>query len=148
MEAAENLQIFCGFTDNASVRCGQFVEPVTVGSEPTVDVGAWYCGASSAKPMQAPLSWPVHGTPSISGTSGLAAVVVKGAGELGTTNGTHAPVNWSASSPPEQSARCELDAAEGTANAAIAGVAATPSAKPPARSKRRTEKSKFGMRGL
>ena len=40
--------------------------------------------------MHAPLSWPVHGTPSISGMSGLAAFVVNplSSGELGTMNGT------------------------------------------------------------
>ena len=59
---------------------------------PTVESGATYWGASSASPMQAPESAPVHGTPSISGTSGLAAFVVNGDGELGTANGTHSPV--------------------------------------------------------
>ena len=47
---------------------------------------------SSSSPMQAPLSWPVHGTPSISGISGLAAVVVKPPGEFGTMNGTQVVV--------------------------------------------------------
>jgi hypothetical protein len=37
--------------------------------------------------MHAPESRPVHGTPSISGMSGLAAVVVKPDGEFGTRNG-------------------------------------------------------------
>ena len=41
----------------------------------------------SARPMHAPdLRLPVHGTPSISGMSGLAAVVVNPWGELGTRN--------------------------------------------------------------
>jgi hypothetical protein len=45
---------------------------------------------SSDNPIHAPLSWPVHGTPSISGMSGLAAFVVNplSSGELGTMNGT------------------------------------------------------------
>src|SRR6476620_8037216 len=56
---------------------------------------------SSANPMQAPLSWPVHGTPSISGMSGLAAFVVKppSSGELGTSMGTQDVVYTSSSSP-------------------------------------------------
>src|ERR1700712_4485367 len=119
-----------------------------VGSDSTVDVGGTYCGASSARPMQAPESRPVHGTPSISGMSGLAAEVVNGDGELGTTKGTQAPVNWSASSPEAQSAKWEPEAAGGTVTAATTGAAATASANPPARRRRRAENSKCGMRGL
>jgi hypothetical protein len=40
--------------------------------------------AFSARPMHAPESAPVQGTPSISGMSGLAAVVVNPCGEFGT----------------------------------------------------------------
>ena len=43
----------------------------------------------------------MHGMPSISGTSGFAAVVVNGEPELGTMKGTQVVVNWSSSSPVE-----------------------------------------------
>ena len=43
---------------------------------------------SSARPMHAPESPPVQGTPLISGMSGLAAVVVNPCGEFGTRSDT------------------------------------------------------------
>jgi len=47
----------------------------------------------SASPMHAPeLRPPVHGTPSISGMSGLAAVEVKPSGEFGTKKGVQEAV--------------------------------------------------------
>ena len=68
------------------------------------------CGPASAsfsaRPMHAPeLRPPVHGTPSISGMSGLAAVVVNPWGELGTRNGVQEVVNTSSSSPESHAAR-------------------------------------------
>jgi hypothetical protein len=54
------------------------------------------CGPSasafSARPMHAPESPPVQGTPLISGMSGLAAVVVNPCGEFGTMTGVHTVV--------------------------------------------------------
>jgi len=55
------------------------------------------CGPASASfsasPMQAPeLRPPVHGTPSISGMSGLAAVEVNPSGEFGTKKGVQEAV--------------------------------------------------------
>ena len=55
--------------------------------------------------MHAPeLRAPVHGTPSISGMSGLAAVVVNPCGELGTKNGVQEVVKTSSSSPESHAA--------------------------------------------
>jgi hypothetical protein len=60
--------------------------------------------AFSARPMHAPESCPVHGTPSISGMSGLAAVVVNPCGEFGTMNGVQEVVKTSSSSPVSHAA--------------------------------------------
>ena len=60
--------------------------------------------SSSERPMQAPESRPVQGTPSISGMSGLAAVVVKPCGEFGTMNGVQEVVKTSSSSPVSHAA--------------------------------------------
>jgi hypothetical protein len=50
--------------------------------------------------MHAPeLRPPVHGTPSISGMSGLAAVEVNPSGEFGTKKGVQEAVKTSSSSP-------------------------------------------------
>src|ERR1700712_3639395 len=117
-----------------------------VGSDSTVDVGGTYCGASSARPMQAPESRPVHGTPSISGMSGFAAEVVNGDGELGTSEGTHSPVNSSASSPVAHDATTDPETAGATANAVTAGAAIAASANAEARTVRRTENSVGFMR--
>ena len=72
------------------------------GLELMVDRGTG-CGPSSsafsARPMHAPESPPVQGTPLISGMSGLAAVVVNPCGEFGTMNGVHTVVKTSSSSP-------------------------------------------------
>ena len=54
--------------------------------------------------MHAPESCPVHGTPSISGMSGLAAVVVNPCGEFGTMNGVQEVVKTSSSSPVSHAA--------------------------------------------
>jgi hypothetical protein len=65
------------------------------GLELMVDLGTG-CGPSasafSARPMHAPESRPVQGTPLISGMSGLAAVVVNPCGEFGTMTGVHTVV--------------------------------------------------------
>jgi len=101
------------------------------------------CGPASAsfsaRPMHAPeLRPPVHGTPSISGMSGLAAVVVNPSGELGTRNGVQEVVNTSSSSPESHAAR-GFDSVEcvGCATIAAAGAMAIARANPPARIRRR-----------
>ena len=65
----------------------------------------------------------MHGMPSISGTSGLAAVVLNGEPELGTMKGTQVVVNWSSSSPDEHPWACGSPG-PGMENAAIAGAVA------------------------
>ena len=72
---------------------------------------------------------PMQGMPSISGTSGLAAVVVNGEPALGTMKGTQVVVNWSSSSPPEHWA--SGSPASGVENAAIAGAVAAATMKAP-----------------
>lgn len=90
--------------------------------------------AFSASPMQAPELWPMHGIPSISGTSGLAAVVENSCPEFGTMNGTQVVVKVSLSSPEEHWASGV--AGSGAATAAIVGTAAAATMKPPASSSR------------
>lgn len=80
----------------------------------------------------------MHGMPSISGTSGLAAVVVNGEPAFGTMNGTQVVVNWSGSSPPEHWA-CATPGS-GIENAATAGAAAAATTKVPIRRCRRIAK--------
>ena len=80
-----------------------------IGVEPTVVEVGTGCGpmsaSFSARPMHAPeLRPPVHGTPLISGMSGLAAVVVNPSGEFGTMNGVHTVVKVSSSSPASHAA--------------------------------------------
>ncbi|WP_157681411.1 hypothetical protein [Mycobacterium sp. JS623] len=86
--------------------------------------------------MHAPeLRPPVHGTPSISGMSGLAAVEVNPSGELGTKIGVQDNVKTSSSSPSLHCAN-GLESVE-CAAIATAGVMAIASANPPAESRRR-----------
>src|ERR1700754_186769 len=94
--------------------------------------------SSSDRPMQAPESRPVQGTPSISGMSGLAPVVVNPSGEFGTKNGVQEVVKTSSSSP-ESHAASGLGSVEciGCATIATAGAKATAMANPPVRIKRR-----------
>ena len=80
----------------------------------------------------------MHGMPSISGTSGLAAVVVNGEPAFGTMNGTQVVVNWSGSSPPEHCATGMPGS--GIENAATAGAAAAATAKAPIKRCRRIAK--------
>jgi hypothetical protein len=98
-------------------------------------------GLSSERPMQAPESRPVQGTPLISGMSGLAAVDVNPCedGEFGTRIGVHVVVKTSSSSPEAQAAIgfASLGCA-GWASYAAAGVTAIVTANPPARINRRT----------
>lgn len=94
--------------------------------------------AFSARPIHAPESAPVQGTPSISGMSGLAAVDVNPCGEFGTRNGVQEVVKTSSSSPESQAAR-GLESVEcvGCATIAAAGAMAIAIANPPARIRRR-----------
>lgn len=96
-------------------------------------------GLSSERPMQAPESRPVHGTPLISGMSGLAAVDVNPCdGEFGARIGVHVVVNTSSSSPESHAAiGFETVGCIGWARIATAGVTAIATANPPARIKRR-----------
>ncbi len=91
--------------------------------------------AFSARPMHAPELWPMHGMPSISGTSGLAAVVLNSGGDTGTMNGVHVVVNVSISSPDWHCATDVVGA--GAEEIAMVGSAATAKMKPPARASRR-----------
>ena len=80
----------------------------------------------------------MHGIPSISGTSGLAAVVVNGEPAFGTMNGTQVVVNWSGSSPP---VHCATGIpGSGIEYAATAGAAAAATTKAPIRRCRRIAK--------
>jgi hypothetical protein len=112
--------------------------PAGYGLELMVERGTG-CGpaaaSSSESPMQAPESRPVHGMPSISGMSGLAAVVVNPCGEFGTKNGVQDVVKTSSSSPESHAAwgaECV-----GCATIAAAGAIAIAIANPPARIRRR-----------
>jgi hypothetical protein len=100
----------------------------------------WGPGLSSERPMQAPESRPVQGTPLISGMSGLAAVEVNPCddGEFGTKIGVHVVVKTSSSSPESHAAMgFESVGCIGWATIAMAGVMAIAKANPPARIKRR-----------
>lgn len=72
----------------------------------------------------------MHGMPSISGTSGLAAVVVNREPAFGTMKGVQVVVNWSASSPDEHPWACGIPGS-GVENAAIAGALAAATMKAP-----------------
>ena len=72
----------------------------------------------------------MHGIPSISGISGLAAVVVNGEPAFGTMKGTQVVVNWSSSSPDEHPWACGSPG-PGMENAAIAGAVAAATMKAP-----------------
>jgi hypothetical protein len=94
MEAERNLHTFHEFPGNACR--GLAVGSATgYGLALMVDLGTG-CGPSasafSARPIQAPEERPTQGMPSISGMSGLAAVVVKPDGELGTKKGVQVVV--------------------------------------------------------
>jgi hypothetical protein len=89
----------------------------------------------SARPMHAPESRPVQGTPLISDTSGLAAVDVNPCGEFGTMNGVQTVVKTSSSSPGSHAARGTE--CVGCPMIAAAGVMAIATANPPARIRRR-----------
>lgn len=108
------------------------------GLELMVDRGTG-CGPSSSafsdRPMHAPESRPVQGTPLISGMSGLAAVVVNPCGEFGTMNGVHTVVKVSSSSPESHAARGTE--CVGCATIATAGAMAIARANPPATIRRR-----------
>jgi hypothetical protein len=94
--------------------------------------------SSSERPMQAPELRPVQGMPSISGMSGLAAVVVKPCGEFGTKKGVQVVVKTSSSSPELHAASgFESVACVGCATIAAAGAMTIASANPPARIRRR-----------
>lgn len=80
----------------------------------------------------------MHGMPSISGTSGFAAVVVNSGGELGTRNGVHVVVNWSSSSPDWHPCASEGPGPH-VEYRVTTGAAATAATKPPIRTSRRTE---------
>ena len=59
------------------------MDPVTVGLEPTVELGATYCGAFSDRPMHWPVLPPVQGMPLTE------ARLPAGSGEFGTMSGVH-----------------------------------------------------------
>jgi hypothetical protein len=139
MEAERDLHSFYELPGNVS-RSTQRGDGPDQGLELMVDRGIG-CGpaasASSARPMQAPESRPVQGTPSISGMSGFAAVVVNGSGEFGTRYGMQVVVNTSASSPAVHAATGDTVPAGGAANAMTTGAAKADSAKAPPRISRR-----------
>lgn len=89
---------------------------------------------SSARPMHAPELCPMHGMPSISGTSGLAAVVVKSGADLGTMKGTQVVVKVSISSPD---VHCASGVPGSAVKMAVAGAAAAATMKAPIRNCRR-----------
>ena len=106
MEARRNLHMFHELPGKAVLELAD--RPLNYGLELIVEVGTG-CGpmsaSFSARPMHAPeLRPPVHGTPLISGMSGLAAVVVNPSGEFGTMNGVHTVVKVSSSSPASHAA--------------------------------------------
>jgi hypothetical protein len=136
MEAARNLHTFHEFPGKAAPGL-RF--SASYGLELMVERGTGWgpmSSAFSARPMQAPPPRPpVHGTPLISGMSGLAAVVVNPCGEFGTINGVQEVVKTSSSSP-ESHAASGVDCV-GCATIATAGVIAIAIAKPPAKIRRR-----------
>ena len=136
MEAARNLHTFHEFPGKTAPRLRISAR---YGLELMVERGTGWgpmSSAFSARPMQAPeLRPPAHGTPSISGMSGLAAVDVNPCGEFGTMNGVQEVVKTSSSSPESHAAR----GAEcvGCPTIAAAGAMAIAMANPPARIRRR-----------
>jgi hypothetical protein len=135
MEAEGNLHTFHEFPENAPLAGADHVR---YGLALMVERGTGWgpaAASSSERPMQAPESRPVQGMPSISGMSGLAAVVVNPCGELGTKKGVQEVVKTSSSSPESHAAR----GAEcvGCATIAAAGAMAIAMANPPARITRR-----------
>jgi hypothetical protein len=80
----------------------------------------------------------MQGIPPISGTSGLAAVVVKPSGELGTRNGVQVVVKESLSSPDWHWATDVFEA--GAEKIAIVGAVAAATMKLPDRISRRIAK--------
>src|SRR5215475_11647419 len=98
---------------------------------------------SSDKPMHSPELWPVQGTPSTEGRSGLPGMPLNDEPEFGTVWGRHTPVNRSSSSPAGHSAKGEEWV--GTVTAAIAGAAATATANPAATISRRNESSRVAI---
>src|SRR6185295_1387887 len=126
--------------------------PVTVGLWPTVDSGTG-CGpadaASSASPMHCPELWPVHGIEPpppgrlTAGSDGLPGMLLNAGPAFGTVWGMHVPVYRSSSSPAGHWA--SGTASVGTVKTAIAGAAATATAKPPARISRRAERTKVAI---
>ena len=89
MEADRNLHMFHEFPDKANL---EIADRPLYGLELMVERGTGWgpCrlifGQADAGPR---MRVPVQGTPSISGMSGLAAVVVNPCGELGTKKGVH-----------------------------------------------------------
>jgi hypothetical protein len=87
---------------------------------------------------------PVQGMLSISGSP--PAEVWPNSGEFGTRSGTQMLVKVSSDSPPGQAAMVGADVpAVGTANIATAGAAATATANPPARIRRRVGRFKVAI---
>jgi len=116
------------------------------GLELTVECGTGWgpmASDSSARPMHWPELWPVQGTPSIEGRSGLPGMLLNDAPEFGTVCGTQIPVKMSSSSPAGHWA--SGTEALGIVTTAIAGAAATATANPPARINRRTESSRVAI---
>src|SRR5690349_12384843 len=122
------------------------VDAVRYGLELTVERGTG-CGPrssdSSARPMHWPELWPVQGTPSTDGRSGLPGMPLNTAPEFGTVCGTQVPVYRSSSSPDGHCA--SGTEALGMVATAMAGAAATATANPPARISRRTESSRVAI---
>jgi len=85
----------------------------------------------------------MHGMPSISGTSGFAAVVVKPCGERGTRNGVHVVVNVSCSSPVWHWASGAPGS--GADNTETVGTAAAATMKPPISSRCRNEREEVAI---
>ena len=84
---------------------------------------------------------PVQGIPLISGSP--PGDVWPTAGEFGTISGVHVVVNVSSISPAGQAPT--VGAGEGRATAAMAGTAATATAKPPTRMSRRAAPFRIPM---
>jgi hypothetical protein len=122
------------------------VDAARYGLELTVERGTGWgpiaCD-SSASPMHWPELWPVQGTPSMDGRSGLPGMLLNAAPEFGTVCGMHTPVKVSSSSPAGHWA--SGTEALGPLTTAIAGAAATAIANPPARISRRTESSRVAI---
>ena len=103
-----SLYISCKDPEMPSNAVVAHADSTGYGLELMVEVGTGCAPCSSEfsdRPMHAPESCPVQGTPLISGTSGLAAVVVNPCGEFGTMNGVHTVVKTSSSSRGSHAAR-------------------------------------------